>query len=182
MNQILILGGPPGAGKTAVAQAVCERYDRMLRIDAATLRQWVCAGYRSPDADDAQAAEQRLLAVRNASAIARESAAARYAAVIEDAAFAADLAAYREALGGAGAIVHAVTLLPGAGALSSRLPAGADPALARELHARYRAEIADGALPGAVLDTTADPGPHATAERLMDLIATGGAVLLRPGA
>ena len=177
MNQILSLGGPPGARRAAVAQAVCERYDRMLRIDAEALRQWVCAGYRRRGADDAQAAEQRLLAVRAASAVAREGVAARYAAVIEDAALAEDLAAYREALGGAGAIVHAVTLLPHADA-----PPDADPAHEDETPAAFRAAIEAGALPGAVLEAAPGESAHATAERLMDLIAAGGAVLLRPDA
>ena len=175
MNQILILGGPPGARRAAVAQAVCERYDRMLRIDAEALRQWVCAGYRRRDANDAQAAEQRLLAVRAASAVAREGVAARYAAVIEDAALAEDLAAYREALADAGAIVHAVTLLPHADATPDADPEDETPAA-------FRAAIEAGALPGAVLEAASGESAHATAERLMDLIAAGGAVLLRSDA
>ena len=180
MNQILLVSGPPGAGKTSVTLAVAERYDRMLRIEVDTLRHWVAAGYRHPWAGDAQAAEQRLLAVRNACAVARESIAARYAVVIDDTAFADDLAAYRDTLGGVDALVQAVTLLPSLDAALERDAGRADPARVREAHARFAAEADAGALPGAVLDTSHDGDAHATAERLMDLVATGAAVLLAP--
>lgn len=180
MNQILLVSGPPGAGKTSVTLAVAERYDRMLRVEADTLREWVCAGYRHPWAGDAQAAEQRLLAIRNASAVARESIAARYAVVIDDAAFADDLDAYRDALAGVDALVQAVTLLPGLDATLARDAGRTDPERVRESHARFAAEAAAGALPGAVLDTSPDASEYATAERLMDLLATGAAVVSPP--
>jgi adenylate kinase family enzyme len=181
MNQILLLSGPPGAGKTSVAEAVCERYDRMLRVEVDTLRHWVCAGYRHPWTADGQWVEQRALATRNACAIARESIAARYAVVIDDVAFAEDLAAYRDALEGVDAIVEAVTLLPDVEATLARDAGRSEPERVRELHARFAAEAA-GALPGAVLDTTADADAYVTADRMMDLVATGEAVLLRPHA
>ena len=46
----------------------------------------------------------------------------------------------------------------------------------------FRAAIEAGALPGAALEAASGESAHATAERLMDLIAAGGAVLLRPDA
>ena len=88
MHQIVLLSGPPHAGRSAVARALCERFDRMLHVDVDALRSWVRAGYRHPWARDEQAREQRLLAIRNASAIARECSALRYACVIDDAALA----------------------------------------------------------------------------------------------
>ena len=33
MNQIIVISGPPGAGKTSVANALCERFDRMLHVE-----------------------------------------------------------------------------------------------------------------------------------------------------
>ena len=108
MNQVIIISGPPGAGKTSVSLAICERFDRMLHIEVDTLRHWVVAGYRHPWAGDAQAAEQRLLATRNASAIARESVGMRYAAIIDDVVTADVVAQYREAL--AGLVTHEFSL------------------------------------------------------------------------
>ena len=180
MNQVLVINGPPGAGKTSLTFAVAERYDRMLRIEVDTLRQWVCAGYRHPWAGDAQWDEQRLLATRNAAAVTRETIASRYAVVIDDVAFADDLAAYRDALDGVDALVQVVTLLPDVETTLARDAGRNDAARVREVHARFVAEAEAGALPGAVLDTSGDGDAYATAERLMDLLATGVAVLLEP--
>ena len=180
MNQVLVINGPPGAGKTSLTFAVAERYDRMLRIEVDTLRQWVCAGYRHPWAGDAQWDEQRLLATRNAAAVTRETIASRYAVVIDDVAFADDLAAYRDALDGVDALVQVVTLLPDVETTLARDAGRNDGARVREVHARFVAETEAGALPGAVLDTSGDVDAYATAERLMDLLATGAAVLLEP--
>lgn len=179
---MLLINGPPGAGKTSLTLAVAERYDRMLRIEVDTLRQWVCAGYRHPWAGDAQWDEQRLLATRNAAAVTRETIAARYAVVIDDVAFADDLAAYRDSLEGIDALVQVVTLLPDVETTLARDAGRNEPERVRAVHARFAEEAAAGALPGAVLDTSGDASEYETAERLMDVLATGAAVLLEPPA
>ena len=180
MHQIVLISGPPDAGRSAVARALCERYDRMLHVEVDALRSWVRAGYRHPWAGDAQWDEQRLLATRNAAAVTRETIAARYAVVIDDVAFADDLAAYRDALEGVDALLQVVTLLPDVETTLARDAARNEPDRVREVHARFAEEAEAGALPGAVLDTSGDASAYVTAERLMDVLATGAAVLLEP--
>jgi adenylate kinase family enzyme len=182
MNQVIIVSGPPGAGKSAVAEAICERYDRMLHVEVDTLRHWVRAGYRHPWANDAQASEQLRLGRRNATAIARESIAMRYAVVIDDVALAADIEDYRELLRGIDAYVGAVTLLPAldVALTRDRGRSATIPERARALYAQFAEEAASGALPGAVIDSSADPDAAVTADRLQEVVASGKAMLLRP--
>ena len=49
MAEILILTGPPGSGKSSVALALADRYDRVAHINVDTQRHFVTpTGYRAP--------------------------------------------------------------------------------------------------------------------------------------
>src|SRR5262249_11385548 len=157
--QVIVISGPPGAGKTSVANAICERFDRMLHIEVDQLREWVKAGFRQPWETDRQAHEQLELAVRNACAIARETVAMRYAVVITDVVFPWQADLYRALLAplGEDAPAHIVTLLPDLEvALRRDAPRGPDsiPDRVGAVHAELT-EVRD-ALPGVILDTSQD--------------------------
>ena len=179
MNQVILLSGPPGAGKTSVAEALCERFDRMVHVEVDDLRHWVKAGYRHPWAGDHQAAEQLELAAREAAAIAREAIAMRYSVVITDVALPQQAALYRELLGRLPVPAHIVTLLP---SLEVTLARDAErrtsiPERVRPLHRLFTDAVAEGTLPGVVLDTSPDSGPPQTADRVQDLVARGLALM-----
>ena len=83
MAEILILTGPPGSGKTSVAQALADRYDRVAHVNVDTLRHFITpTGFRAPGKDGFE--RQHALAVRNACDLARNYMAERFAVIIDD--------------------------------------------------------------------------------------------------
>ena len=138
------------------------------------------AGDRDAGADDPQGAEQRRLAVRNASAIALESVSMRYAVVIDDVIVGDTAELYRDALQGLATNVHFVTLLPDLETTLARDAArsGSIPDRVRALHEQFERERAAGLLPGAVIDSTRDANAEATADRALDAVARGEALFI----
>lgn len=176
MNQVLILTGPPGAGKTAVGRAICERFDRMLLIPVDDVRHWVVAGYRHPWAGDAQAEEQLRMAAAGATALARNAISFRYSAIVDDIVVGGTAETYRTGLAGLDADVQFVTLLPSLErALQRDAARGAAsiPDRVRALHEAFTVAVTAGAQPGAILDTTEDADAYVTADRVQDAISRG---------
>ncbi|MEX0786367.1 MAG: hypothetical protein WD939_07020, partial [Dehalococcoidia bacterium] len=69
--QLVILSGPPNAGKSATAEALCERYDRMLHIEVATLRDFLRMGRLRPWDGSPEGRQQRGLLIGSAGDMAR---------------------------------------------------------------------------------------------------------------
>lgn len=176
MNQIIFITGPACSAKSEVAEAICERSDRMLHIEVEKLRRFVKAGYRYPWALDAAAQEQRLLAVRSASAIAREALASRYAVVIDDVILRADADRYRVALRDVDCSVFFALILPELDIVSSGdldTSSGTDVGEhERSLHKSFIQESVAGRIPGAVIESAHDDNAQLTADRVLRTVAS----------
>src|SRR3990170_2665657 len=110
--QLVIISGPPNAGKSSTAEALCQRYDRMLHIEVSVLRDFLRMGRLRPWDESPDGRRQRALLIAAACDMARRFLEAGYGVVIDDIATEDDLPAYREALAGCGTPVHFVVLLP----------------------------------------------------------------------
>src|SRR3989337_7552 len=96
-HQLVILSGPPNAGKSSTAEALCQRYDRMLHIDVGVLRDFLRMGRLRPWDDSPAGRKQRGLLMAAACDVARRVLDAGYGVVIDDVVSPDDLPRYRGA-------------------------------------------------------------------------------------
>lgn len=83
---IFLITGTPGAGKSTVARALAQRFDRSAHIDIdMVFHHFTVTGKADPVNQDAEAAAQAMLAVRNAATMARNYADAGFTCVLDGA-------------------------------------------------------------------------------------------------
>jgi chloramphenicol 3-O-phosphotransferase len=111
-NQLVIISGPPNAGKSATAEALCQRYDRMLHIDVATLRNFLRMGRLRPWDASSEGRKQRALLIASACDMADRFLGGGYGVIIDDVVTPEDLSHYHAALASVKQEKHFVLLLP----------------------------------------------------------------------
>jgi chloramphenicol 3-O-phosphotransferase len=169
--QIVILSGPPGAGKSATAGALCDRYDRMLHIDMSKLRGFLRMGLLRPWDTSEEGKAQQQLFIEAACGMATQFLDAGYGVVIDDVITPDQLSAYQRELA-VDAAVHFVVLLPDIKVVRERAGHGR----AERLNALY--ERFAGWTDVAVVEP-GDLAPELVADRVMALAAEGRALVER---
>src|SRR3990170_8764144 len=96
--QLVIISGPPNAGKSSAAEALCQRYDRMLHIDVSVLRDFLRMGRLRPWDGSPDGLRQRDLLIASACDMARRFLDAGYGVIIDDIVTPDSIAVYRAAL------------------------------------------------------------------------------------
>jgi chloramphenicol 3-O-phosphotransferase len=173
--QLVIISGPPHAGKSSTARALCDRYDRMLHIDVAVLRDFLAMGRLRPWDGSPEGRRQRELLIASGCDMARRFRDAGYGVVIDDVVLPDDLPLYSGQLLDAGGEAHLAVLLPPLAVVLDR-----ERAQPSEWRAAGRLEEAYR-LMQASPPVTIDPigqTPELVADRIMSL-ASEGSLLLR---
>jgi chloramphenicol 3-O-phosphotransferase len=180
MPEVLILTGPPAAGKSSVARALADRYDRVAHIEVDTLRHFVTAtGYVAPGKPGFE--RQQDLATRNACSLARNFLEERFAVIIDDVVVEPEhLRQYLDQLRAAGAPVHFVRLLPGLDTVLARNQAKVEGRMpAERVEKVWRDFGAAGEIGGVTVDSTGLTAAE-TADKLQSLTTSGASLVWAP--
>jgi chloramphenicol 3-O-phosphotransferase len=180
MPEVLILTGPPAAGKSTVARALADRYDRVAHIEVDTLRHFVTpTGYIAPGKPGFE--RQQRLAAHNACSLARNFLEERFAVIIDDVVVDnGDVELYLEGLLATEAPVHLVRLLPSLETVLARNQGRSEGRMpAERVEKIWRDFVAAGEIGGATIDSTGLTA-HETADKLQALTTSGASLVWAP--
>ena len=180
MPEVLILTGPPGAGKTAAAESLADRYDRVALIEVDTLRHFITpTGYIAPGKPGFE--RQHSLALRNACALTANFLEERIAVIIVDVLPEQEmLKDLLEGLKTAGSQVHLVRLLPRLGVCLERNDKRRDGRSPHEwVQREYERFVAEGASGGVTVDNS-ELSAYETADKLQALTTSGESLVWTP--
>lgn len=176
--QLVIISGPPNAGKSATAEALCQRYDRMLHVEVSVLRDFLRMGRLRPWDESPDGRRQERLLIGSACDMASRFHDAGYGVIIDAIVTADDLPAFAEELAGIEP-VHFVVLLPALDVVLER-----EASRPTEWHRAGRLEGVHERFASWRGVPIIDPdalAPDLVADRVMALAAEGRALMPRAG-
>ena len=177
---IVIISGPPGAGKSTVADALCERYDRTVHLCQDDVQGWLRMGFIPPYKPESF--QQTLTIGRAAGRAAVSFARDQYGVFIEGVIGPDTLDVLVEELREAAVAIHHAKLLPTAAALIERFhnrPQANALGTTDEMLAQVRDMFAGWTMPGIVIDNTSMTA-HEAADAIMAACGTGEANVWTP--
>lgn len=180
MSEIVIISGPPGAGKSSVAEALCERYDRTVHLETDDAYAWIRMGFIQPWKSGA--ARQNMMVSRAAARAATAFAQEQYGVFIDGVIGTMHLPAYIEELKAAAVPVHYAVLLPPLDVIIRRAAErekrirGVDDSMFTRAHAMF-ADAPD--LPGWRIDNSSMTAQQ-TADAVMEACGRGDCLVWAP--
>ena len=179
MSQIVVVSGPPGAGKSTVCESLCQRYDRTVHILIDDVQSWIRMGFIPPYKPESF--QQTLTIARAAARAAVAFAHDRYGVFIEGVIGPDVLDAMIEELTQAGLAIHHAMLLPTADALIQRAHdrAQVNAGVTDDMYRQVQAMFAGWSMPGITIDNTTLSADQ-SADRIMDACGRGEALVWSP--